>query len=105
MLSELASMSAEDPGSKALVFSSWGRLLRLVQDALAANGEGSGGGWVTVWGRWKVVVVVGVALTPLRLVRDTLSARTVLRVGGRGTDGACRCPGPTTPHRSERRQC
>ncbi len=48
MLSELASMSGEDPGSKALVFSSWGRLLRLVQDALAANGESSGGGCVTV---------------------------------------------------------
>ncbi|KXZ54387.1 hypothetical protein GPECTOR_5g465 [Gonium pectorale] len=38
LLEELRRMSSEDPGSKALVFSSWGRLLRLVQEALVSNG-------------------------------------------------------------------
>ena len=33
-----AAMRAADPGAKAVVFSSWGRLLRLVGDALTANG-------------------------------------------------------------------
>lgn len=34
LLSELAAMRAADPGAKAVVFSSWGRLLKLVGDAL-----------------------------------------------------------------------
>jgi E3 ubiquitin-protein ligase SHPRH len=31
-------MRRADPGTKAVVFSAWGRLLRLVGEALAANG-------------------------------------------------------------------
>ena len=31
-------MQSRSPGSKAVVFSSWGRLLRLVGEALVANG-------------------------------------------------------------------
>ena len=31
-------MRRADPGAKAVVFSAWGRLLRLVGEALAANG-------------------------------------------------------------------
>lgn len=34
LLAELAALRAADPGAKAVVFSSWGRLLRLVGDAL-----------------------------------------------------------------------
>lgn len=34
LLSELAAMRAADPGAKAVVFSSWGRLLKLVGNAL-----------------------------------------------------------------------
>ncbi|EFJ47333.1 hypothetical protein VOLCADRAFT_92108 [Volvox carteri f. nagariensis] len=37
LLEELDRMATSDPCSKALVFSSWGRLLRLVQEALLAN--------------------------------------------------------------------
>lgn len=45
LLAELGRMGDEEPDSKALVFSSWGRLLRLVHEALVANGgaeRGSG---------------------------------------------------------------
>lgn len=38
LLAELTAMRAADPEAKAVVFSSWGRLLRLVGDALEANG-------------------------------------------------------------------
>lgn len=38
LLMELGAMRAKDPKSKAVIFSSWGRLLRLIEDALAANG-------------------------------------------------------------------
>eukprot|EP00198_Chlamydomonas_reinhardtii_P009028 XP_001698365.1 predicted protein [Chlamydomonas reinhardtii] len=38
LLAELGRMGDEEPDSKALVFSSWGRLLRLVHEALVANG-------------------------------------------------------------------
>ncbi|KAL4426809.1 hypothetical protein ABPG77_006595 [Micractinium sp. CCAP 211/92] len=38
LLAELAAMRAADPNAKAVVFSSWGRLLKLVGEALAANG-------------------------------------------------------------------
>eukprot|EP00887_Chlorella_sp_A99_P005493 scaffold1.g5493.t1 len=38
LLEELAAMRAADPTAKAVVFSSWGRLLKLVGDALQANG-------------------------------------------------------------------
>lgn len=34
LLAELAAMKAADPGAKAVVFSSWGRLLKLVGDGL-----------------------------------------------------------------------
>lgn len=40
MLEELAIMRDFDPGAKAIVFSSWGRLLRLVGEALTANSVG-----------------------------------------------------------------
>ena len=38
LLVELAEMRRADPGAKAVVFSAWGRLLKLVGGALAANG-------------------------------------------------------------------
>lgn len=38
LLVELAEMRRVDPGAKAVVFSAWGRLLKLVGGALAANG-------------------------------------------------------------------
>ena len=38
LLGELATLRGAEPGAKAVVFSSWGRLLRLVGEALAANG-------------------------------------------------------------------
>lgn len=38
LLLELGAMQAKDQQFKAVVFSSWGRLLRLVEEALAANG-------------------------------------------------------------------
>ena len=38
LLSELAAIEDADPGAKSLVFSTWGRLLKLVGHALAANG-------------------------------------------------------------------
>lgn len=38
VLDILANMKDSDPGSKCVIFSSWGRVLRLVGDALAANG-------------------------------------------------------------------
>ena len=37
LLVELAEMRRADPGAKAVVFSAWGRLLKLVGGALAAN--------------------------------------------------------------------
>jgi hypothetical protein len=40
LLSELAAMRASDPGAKAVVFSSWGRLLRLAGAALSDAGLG-----------------------------------------------------------------
>ncbi|KAK9831775.1 hypothetical protein WJX74_008901 [Apatococcus lobatus] len=40
LLMELGAMRAKDPSSKAVVFSSWGRLLRLIGEALGANGIG-----------------------------------------------------------------
>lgn len=40
LLGELAALRSQDPGAKAVVFSSWGRLLRLVAEALSANGVG-----------------------------------------------------------------
>lgn len=47
LLSELAAMRAADPGAKAVVFSSWGRLLKLVGDALDQVGRG---------GRWAFFI-------------------------------------------------
>lgn len=38
LLLELGAMQAKDPKFKAVVSSSWGRLLRLIEEALAANG-------------------------------------------------------------------
>lgn len=38
LLTQLAEMRAADAGAKAVVFSAWGRLLKLVGGALAANG-------------------------------------------------------------------
>jgi hypothetical protein len=38
LLVELAEMRREDEGAKAVVFSAWGRLLKLVGEALSANG-------------------------------------------------------------------
>ena len=38
LLVELEEMRRADPGAKAVVFSAWGRLLKLVGGALAANG-------------------------------------------------------------------
>lgn len=38
LLVELAEMRRQDPGAKAVVFSTWGRLLKLVGEALQANG-------------------------------------------------------------------
>ena len=37
---ELAEMRRADPTAKAIVFSAWGRLLKLVGEALGANGVG-----------------------------------------------------------------
>ena len=41
LLVELGKMQATDPSAKAVVFSSWGRLLRLVNDALTISGIGN----------------------------------------------------------------
>ena len=38
LLTQLAEMQETDPCAKAVVFSAWGRLLRLVGDALVSNG-------------------------------------------------------------------
>lgn len=38
LLVELAEMRRAEPGAKAVVFSAWGRLLKLVAGALQANG-------------------------------------------------------------------
>ena len=38
LLLELAAMKQADPSAKAVVFSSWSRLLRLVEEALSDNG-------------------------------------------------------------------
>lgn len=38
LLTQLAEMRSADPTAKAVVFSAWGRLLKLVGDALASNG-------------------------------------------------------------------
>ena len=41
LLVELGKMQATDPSAKAVVFSSWGRLLKLVNDALTNSGIGN----------------------------------------------------------------
>ena len=41
LLVELGKMQAIDPSAKAVVFSSWGRLLKLVNDALTNSGIGN----------------------------------------------------------------
>ena len=38
LLSKISETLEADPGAKFLVFSSWGRLLRLVGEAFGANG-------------------------------------------------------------------
>ena len=42
LLSELGRIEDSSPGAKSLVFSSWGRLLRLVGEALQVSGEVGG---------------------------------------------------------------